>query len=266
MIDLWVSLSTYGGISTRQILATFEQAGIRSVELAIGPKPDPDTVQAIVDYQERGFRYRAHHAFVWGDRHRAFNLADSLVDWSELRARVEWMGTIGITEYSVHAGHYPWDGDREMAYGQFLQNFDRLYALCRSVGITLGVETMYPTMKGSGHYYLLDSRRGIDCFCQDMPGVRLVVDLAHLNIWVGDENEKLGLLNDESRILEVHISDNDGQRDLHSRITPNTWWMAWRDRIPKQVPWVLESRMNRWSADSLRREIAQVNQWFIGSC
>ena len=96
MIDLWVSLSIYGGISTRQILATFEQAGIRSVELAIGPKLDPDTVQAIFDYQERGFRYRAHHAFVWGDRHWAFNLADRLVDWSELQARVQWMATIGI--------------------------------------------------------------------------------------------------------------------------------------------------------------------------
>lgn len=265
MIDLWVSLSAYGGISTRQILAIFEQAGIRSVELAIGPRPDQDTLQAIVDYQERGFRYRAHHAFVWGDRHRPFNLTDSLMDWSELQARVEWIAAIGITEYSVHAGHYAWDGDREMAYGQFLQNLERLYALCRSVEIILGVETMYPTNDRIGHLYLLDSKQEINCFCQDMPDMKLVIDLAHLNIWAGNEDDKLGLLDDVSRILEVHISDNDGQRDLHSRITPNTWWMPWRERIPKQVPWVLESRMNRWNADSLQREIAQVNQWFVGS-
>jgi hypothetical protein len=53
------------------------------------------------------------------------------------------------------------------------------------------------------------------------------------------------------RLLEIHISDNDGYRDIHSIITDRTWWLPWIDRLPSGVPFVLESRLNRLSASDL---------------
>ena len=64
MNSLWVSLSTYGGVTTREALDVFWAAGIRHVELAIGVKPSSDTVDVLRHYQQQGMQYRAHHALV----------------------------------------------------------------------------------------------------------------------------------------------------------------------------------------------------------
>jgi hypothetical protein len=79
-MELYLSLSAYGGVSTREALTVFCQAGIRHIELAIGPRPDADAVQAILDFGKLGMVYRAHHAFIWSDRHYPFNLAQPQ-DW-----------------------------------------------------------------------------------------------------------------------------------------------------------------------------------------
>jgi hypothetical protein len=55
-------------MSTREALTVFWNAGIRHTKLAIGPRPDADAAQAIEEFRELGMVYRAHHAFVWGDR------------------------------------------------------------------------------------------------------------------------------------------------------------------------------------------------------
>ncbi|MCU0565663.1 MAG: sugar phosphate isomerase/epimerase [Oculatellaceae cyanobacterium Prado106] len=266
MINLWLSLSAYGGLSTRRILETYQTAGIRFVELAIGPKPDPDTAEAIAAYRQCGFQYRAHHAFVWGDRHSPFNLSDDRIDWSSLQARIDWMATLGITAYSVHAGHYAWDGDRTLAYERFLQNLERLHFECYSAGITLGVETMYSPAEPRPYRYLLDSVESIHDFLQTLPAIKLVLDLAHLNIGYGNERSTLlsMLFAESDRLLEIHLSDNDGKQDLHSKITPETWWIPWCNSLPKQIPLILESRMNRKGSSFLRQEVERIQHWLQG--
>jgi hypothetical protein len=54
MNPLWVSLSAYGGVTTRAALHTFWAAGIRHVELAIGVNPTPDTVAVLQAYTTAG--------------------------------------------------------------------------------------------------------------------------------------------------------------------------------------------------------------------
>lgn len=49
-MELYLSLSAYGGVSTREALTVFWEAGVRHVELAIGCKPDTDAVKAIQDF------------------------------------------------------------------------------------------------------------------------------------------------------------------------------------------------------------------------
>jgi len=93
-----------------------------------------------------------------------------------------------------------------------------------------------------------------------MPDINLVVDMAHLNIWKTPTlSEKLQVLQiAQNRILEIHISDNDGYRDTHTTIGDRTWWIPYITTFPTHVPIVLESRMNRQSAEQVRRQIETV--------
>lgn len=273
MNPLWVSLSAYGGVTTQDALSVLWAAGVRQVELAIGVKPSPDTVEVLRYYQQLGMRYRAHHAFVWIGQ-RSFNLAQSF-DVSYFERLTDWLVTMDITAYSVHAGSFSPSDEPKAAYARFLQNVEQLAQLCGDRGIRLGVETMYPPELDSTSQYLLQNTAQVEQLLQDLPHVELVVDMAHLNIWKKETiPEKLQLLElvcdrhlsggalKGNRLLEIHISDNDSYRDSHTAITERTWWVPYAATFPPNVPLVLESRMNRQSALAVRQQV-EVTQSFL---
>jgi sugar phosphate isomerase/epimerase len=258
-MELYLSLSAYGGVSTREALTVFWNAGIRHTELAIGPRPDADTTQAIFDFGKLGMVYRAHHAFVWGESHHPFNLAQPQ-DWDYFERLTDYLANIGITAYSVHGGNFHKTTERDQAYKAFVENIHRLDQLCLTRGIVLGVETMYPTSPNSSVENLLSNATELAQFCQDAPQIKIVVDLAHLNIWHHKNevmlNQWLGL--PLERLLEIHISDNDGRQDIHSRITDNTWWLSQMTHFPKGIPLVLESRLNRLPVSVVQQEYDRI--------
>ena len=256
-MELYLSLSAYGGVPTREALTVFWEAGIRYVELAIGPRPDIDAVQAIEDFRQQGMVYRAHHAFVWGDRHYPFNLAQPQ-DWNYFQRLTDWLASLGITAYSVHGGNFPTRSDRAKAYAYFLENVYCLHQQCQARGIVLGVETMYPTLPTSTQEHLLDNADEVAQFCQDAPQIKIVLDLAHLNIWHHHSQQAEQWLKlPPERLLEIHISDNDGRQDLHSRITQKTWWVSRIAQFPT-VPFVLESRLNRLPVSVVQQEYDRI--------
>jgi sugar phosphate isomerase/epimerase len=258
-MELYLSLSAYGGVSTRQALSAIAAAGIRHVELAIGVKPDADVAQSIQDCRSDGMMFRAHHAFVWAGVHHPFNLAQP-VDLAYLQGMVDWLIQMGITDYSVHPGSYRNHNDRGAAWEQFLTNLKWLHQLCQSRGITLAVETMYPTSGRQSQHYFLDCLSSIDRLQQAMPDLKWVLDLSHLNIWPRDRwDERLQVIDQlTDSLLEIHVSDNDGERDIHTAITDHTWWLPWRDQLPRSVPYVLETRLNHQSAQAVQREYQRV--------
>jgi sugar phosphate isomerase/epimerase len=235
----YLSLSACGGITTRQALAYITAAGIQHVELAIGVKPDADAAAAIEEYRSSGTIFRAHHAFVWEAVHRPFNLAKE-IDRDYFQRAIEWLAKMSVTAYSVHPGSYT---DRPLAaWDLFLTNLEWLRKQCSSYNIELGIETMYPIYDENRRYFL-DDLESIDRLQTMFPDLKWVLDLAHLNLWPEHRLEAIDLLSD--RLLEIHISDNDGHRDLHTTITEKTWWLPYLDRLPISVPYVLETRLAR---------------------
>ncbi|HEY9645317.1 MAG TPA: TIM barrel protein [Chroococcidiopsis sp.] len=258
MNQMWVSLSAYGGVTTGNALATLWAAGVRQVELAIGPKPSPDSLEVLQHYHQQGMQYRAHHAFVW-DGQRSFNLAHKF-DAHYFERLTNWLVAMDIRAYSVHAGSYARSNSPDAAYACFLKNVAQLGQLCRDRGIQFGVETMYPTPSEEAQQYLLQNETQVAQFLEDMPDIALVVDMAHLNIWrTPTISEKLQILQTaHDRILEIHISDNDGYRDTHSTIGDRTWWIPYIPLFPAHTPLVLESRMNHQSAEQVQKQIDTV--------
>jgi hypothetical protein len=64
--------------------------------------------------------------------------------------------------------------------------------------------------------------------------------------------------------LEIHISDNDGFADQHRAISDRTWWLPWQHLWPAHVPYVLETRLNRMSAEALSQEYQRVQSYLTG--
>ena len=262
MRELWVSLSTYGGVPTRTALETLWTAGIRHVELAIGVKPSADTVEVLQEYGRRGIQYRAHHAIVWQER-RSFNLAEQF-DRSYFERLTDWMAAMNITAYSVHPGSVSTHQSNSINF--WLDHLEQLAQLCHDRRIRFGVETMYPSLFDHTRRELLRSRTEIEQFLNLMPGVELVVDMAHLNLWHDcSTEEKLHLFQlARDRILEIHISDNDGLRDTHTAINEKTWWVSHIANFPSDVPIVLESRMNHQGVEQVRQRVQQTQALFDG--
>ncbi|MCP6759952.1 MAG: sugar phosphate isomerase/epimerase [Fischerella sp. CENA71] len=155
--------------------------------------------------------------------------------------------------------------ERVQAYATFVENIHCLHQLCLTRGIVLGVETMYPTPPISAAQNLLDNASELTQFCQDSPQIKIVVDLAHLNIWHDKSlvalNQWLGL--PPERLLEIHISDNDGRQDIHSRIKDTTWWIPHIAQFPTGVPVVLESRLNRLPISVVHQEYERICALFL---
>ena len=240
---IYLSLSACCGIHTRQALDHITAAGIKHVELAIGVKPDADAAAAVADYRAAGTMFRAHHAFVWESEHRPFNLARTL-DLDYFQRSIEWLAKMDITAYSVHPGSYT--ANYEAAWELFLTNLEWLSKLCASHKIELGVETMYP-IRNENRRYFLDNLESIDALKQSLPNLKWVLDLAHLNLWQEHRLEAINLLGD--CLLEIHISDNDGRRDLHTAVSNKTWWLPYLELLPTSVPYVLETRLAPMRSD-----------------
>lgn len=253
--NVYLSLSACGGISTRQALTHIAAAGIKHVELAIGVKPDADAAVAVAEFQAAGTVFRAHHAFVWESCHRPFNLAKQLDRDYWLRA-IAWLARMSVSAYSVHPGSYT---DRpEVAWELFLTNLNWLRELCASYQIELGVETMYP-IRDENRRYLLADLESIVNLQRLMPDLKWVLDLSHLNMWSEYRLEAIDLLRDS--LLEIHISDNDGRRDLHTAISERTWWLPYLEMLPRSVPYVLETRLqSSGSAADIATEYQRICQ------
>jgi sugar phosphate isomerase/epimerase len=166
-----------------------------------------------------------------------FLLAKKL-DRDYFQRKIEWLVKMSVTAYSVHPGSYT--DFPEAAWDLFLTNLAWLRTQCSSHNIELGIETMYP-IRNENRRYFLDDLNSIDRLHKILPDLKWVLDLAHLNLWREHRLEVLELLGD--RLLEIHISDNDGRRDLHTVISEKTWWLPYLEILPTSVPYVLETRL-----------------------
>ena len=162
----------------------------------------------------------------------------------------------------VHPGQYR--DNPEVAWQQFLENLERLNAICKQRQIELAVETMYVSSKESRQRYFLDDLESIQALRSAILDLKWVLDLSHLNIgWNDRIEERLKVIDCiADQLSKIHISDDDGQRDLNSWITDETWWIPWLDRLPTGIPIVLETRLNHLPAPAIRAEYERVRSLF----
>lgn len=115
----------------------------------------------------------------------------------------------------------------------------------------LVLETMYPSYAlGSGDELAL----AMDA------QVPLAVDVSHLFIQLTQgvlSDATLKRVLDYDNIREVHVSANDGRRDLHAPLTKRTFGLEWaHERERSGVPLILECYFHRLSPSERARQLA----------
>lgn len=103
----------------------------------------------------------------------------------------------------------------------------RLESLTDLMGIPVGVEGMYPTPTDR---YLLSTWPEYRQLLES--GWRYALDLSHVNVMTRNQapdSEAFALLKDlvaAPQCIEIHVSDNDGERDSHVRLERTPWWQS----------------------------------------
>jgi sugar phosphate isomerase/epimerase len=257
-----VSFSALGPVSSSRALERLHDAGVREVELAIGPRYERSFESTLRAYQHRGVRVRAHHAFPCAWDHGPFDLARAW-DRDAMLARLDWLHAHAISAFSVHGGSYDEADAREGAYARFLSAIEWLARACRERGITLGVETMFPMPPASRRENLLSGPEELASFLRDDSRVHLVIDLAHIGLWRATDQARLAAIAmARGRVLEVHVSGNDGRRDLHSALSTQCWWWPHRRELLAQHPVVLETRVDGRGEPTLESQLELLDALF----
>jgi hypothetical protein len=93
-------------------------------------------------------------------------------------------------------------------------------------------------------------------------GLRLAVDVSHVLIQLHSGVMTAATwtrLQSYARVAELHVSDNDGRRDLHRPLTARSFGIGWaRERAADGVPLVLECYMHKLSTDERAQQISQL--------
>jgi hypothetical protein len=205
---LFLAMSCLQGRPMDRAFADLRLAGVDGIQLTPGNQPTEGFAELV---GRSRLPTRTHHGFSY----RAFRTKDV---WSET-------GACLVQSDSVH----PPRADHPAA-GRFLDGEAPAPIL----------ETMYPG------YALADGaalERAMDL------GLRLAVDVSHLYIQrtqglIGEAT--LARVFDYDGVAEVHVSANDGRRDLHAPVTAETFGLAWaQERGAAGTPTILECYFHR---------------------
>lgn len=176
--------------------------------------------EGVCDYLTSTFpeaRYRLHANVRVLREHRFADLSnvEQHRDWFEQAGRIHH--ALGATAYTAHSGR------RQEATLEKVLDTARRWA--DEWGCKVGVEGQYPT---PGDQWLVSSWEEYRMLFES--GVPYAVDLSHLNILVHRSGRREDGLVAEmlacDRVMEVHLSHNDGSGDTHRVCTERVWWTS----------------------------------------
>jgi sugar phosphate isomerase/epimerase len=197
------------------------------VELSIGARHIPNGPDVIADWSDR-FTFIAHHTAPVGP---GMSLRPSLNASPDAAARL--LNELGIRRYT---GHPP--NRRDTDVDEMLTWAQTWFETLAAAGISWSVETMYvprtrDEAETSGGYHL-STPAEVWSFVEWASSVGwddpLLIDASHLHIgWCGGQWTEVDIVRllADAPCTELHISTNDGRRDLHSPLMRDDLIWGW---------------------------------------
>lgn len=270
---IFISTASIKNHSIENVLDTLVEAGISNIELSGGTKHCDDLLSKLKVYKEKhNLNFLVHNYFPPPEDDFVLNIASSdetlrkkNVDF--VKQSIEFAHGLEVGSYTLHAGYrkvFVPVKDRDYFVPEDSPDIDAGAAaeiMYRSVleiketadrcGVRFGIENLFPIDSSPDSSLLCtpqDIFRFLDDFA-DCEQIGLLLDLGHLYIssnhfgFDKDDFIKDLLYKYECKIFGIHLSGNDGKRDTHSMLFPDSWQIKAVKRFAEgNMPVTMESR------------------------
>lgn len=224
---VFLSSSCVSGSSLSEILGVLAKV-TKNIELSGGMHFQENMLSELLCARNEGFNFLLHGYFPPPSETMLLNFADtSSVTRDFISKSVEYASRLAVPYYSVHAGFKSdytivenklVSGKRECFFSGIEQNIAWFYSTFS--GIDLAVENLYPVGKDVSTCFCMHYEE-IVYLLNRFPDIKFLFDLGHLKVsgkYLSFDYEKAAqeLINRfHDRIVEIHLSENDGFDDDH---------------------------------------------------
>ncbi len=270
---IYISSSSIKSESIESCVNELVSMDIRNIELSGGVSYSANMKESLKDLKNKyALNYLIHNYFPPPKESFVLNIASDNDEIRKLsiaftKSSIDLAHAIDIDFYSLHAGyakHYAPSSDGgyfipvnsksispDAALLIMYDSLSQIKEYAAKYKVTIGIENLFPfgeTPEDSllctpeDIFAFLDSIAQEECF-------GFLLDLGHLNISANyfgfDPDEFIGSLkkNYNHKILEIHLSGNDGKSDQHGPLSPDCWQLKAAQRFNlKKIPVTLECR------------------------
>jgi len=251
---------------------------IRNVELSGGSEFIGDPESKLKTYQEQhNIKFLLHNYFPPPKNHFVLNIASENERERErsisfAKASIQLANKLGICLYTIHAGYFcnlvsdenneyflptsecGWE--KEVSLKHFESSVEELCEFAQLYDIKFCVENLFPASFSSNFSLLCTEEEicwALDRFLQ-YPNFGLLLDLGHAKIsshLLGFDLETFLTRIVEKwrqRILEIHISENDGLKDMHLLPSKDSWMLKFiKEKNLTSIPISIEARNGKFA-------------------
>ena len=250
-MSCYLSTSCYGNSYLKDSIEMCRQLNPLHIEISAPHKYQPiDELELLLkSYTKEGVKFSLHNYFPPPEKSFVLNIAsndDNVI--SNSKELIEGALRLCISSnsklYGIHPG-YLYSGAKANKNGNFIWNEESKssYENCLFQSTKI-VNQYFSLFKENGVHFLLENlfpsparKTSLFCTLQDIDeflsmtpkDIGLLLDLGHMNITCNlmgtDKYKFLDEFLDRygSRLVEVHISENNGRRDQHLPVKKNSW-------------------------------------------
>jgi len=270
---LYVSSSIINSESVEHCLTELINVDIRNIELSGGTKYCASLLTILKSYKKKySLNFLIHNYFPPSKKDFVLNIASNnrgtrLKSINFVKRSIDLAHGLEIDCYTLHPGYarelraaqesdyfiadgYPGISPAYASAIMFESLLEiRKYAVKR--GVRIGLENLFPIDDAPDSSLLCTPAEIIqflDYFDQDN-NIGFLLDLGHLvisaNYFGFDKDKFIETLSKgfQHKIVEIHLSGNDGKKDQHTPLTPNSWQLkAVKSFNLKKIPFTVECR------------------------
>jgi len=249
--SIYISTGNFQSEELGVILEIALEQGFHNIELSTGIRITPD-LPHLLDNLPLGMNFIIHNYFPPEPKDLVINLASANEDIRRnsikfCKEAIDCCVKIKSCYYAVHSGFCIDPQPHQLGQNQstlpritkkqakelFYDSLEQLLSYSKEKGITLCIENLVVELRnlidGSNLLYLMTSPEDYKDFMSQskLDEVRFLIDVGHLKVSSHSEKfdteEFLDLLARRTSI--VHISENNGIRDLHLPFDKNAWFL-----------------------------------------
>lgn len=270
---IYISSAAVNSSSIEDSINKLAGIGIRNIELSGGGNYSGNILEKLKDLKKKFLlNLLIHNYFPPSKEDFVLNIAShNKVTRSKsinfVKRSIDLANDLGIDFYTLHPGYarelspapnsdyFTADSSStispELAFTHMFESLSEIRKYAGERGVRIGLENLFPIDNAPDCSLLCipcDIFHFLNNFTEDS-NVGFLLDLGHLSISANyfgfNKNEFIETLSKEyhHKILEIHLSGNDGKKDQHTLLSPDCWQLkAIKSFNLKKIPVTIECR------------------------